>query len=393
MRKPSVFGLEPWKTIGGQVFDHWDLWFLVALVADHGGQWRALRGRLLERVEGHGWDRDDAEAKLSHLADLERRVAGCGVGPSLLVRSERRDKRLVIKARDKLFKQHVERRYKTRAMRETPRQLLHDRAMRGHWSRFPVSPAGFENAFSVVRGPGGHHHAERASFGNARRMERDLARADKSCKGKPAQRLALYRAFLTVHLDLIACSDDSCGVLGDLFQEKLTDYIAIDWQAAGMEPGSYLRDFLEFATWEDYGGIDDLGKFFAGLAPEHAAPAEAALREIITELRLHHIDHQEEEALTHLAALLVAHRSYDRFVAHATEMGSRAWKPIVTMARTAWSARKRDLALEVFAAADQPGFHRDYLRKQCVEITGRPVPAPRRARLLLVLIPKGRAGP
>jgi hypothetical protein len=137
-----------------------------------------------------------------------------------------------------------------------------------------------------------------------------------------------------------------------------------------------------FRRHDNYGCIDDLGGFFAGLAPEHVSLAESVLREIITELRRHHLDYQEEEALTHLAALFVARRSYDRFVAHAAEMGSRAWKPIVTMARTAWSARKRDLALEVFAAADQPGFHRDYLRKQCIELTGRPVPAPARTRAL-----------
>jgi hypothetical protein len=368
------------------VFDHWDLWFLVALVADHGGDWHVIRGRLLERVKGHGWDREDAEAKLSHLADLERRLARCEVQPTALVRSESREKRLVMKARDKLFKQHIEDRYKTRAMRETPRRLLHARAMRGHWSRFPVSPARFEDVFNAVIGPGGHHHAKGASFGNARRMERGLARADKSCKGEAAQRLALYRAFLTVNLDVIACSDDSYGVLGDLFREGLAGYIAIDWQATGMRPDSYLRDFLELATWEDYGGIDDLGGFFAGLAPEHAPAAESILREIITELRLHHLDYQEREALTHLAALFVAHRSYDRFVGHAAEMGSRDWRPIVTMARTAWKARKRDLALEVFAAADQPGFHQDYLHSQCVEVTGRSVPS-KRTRSPLVLVP------
>jgi len=63
----------------------------------------------------------------------------------------------------------------------------------------------------------------------------------------------------------------------------------------------------------------------------------------------------------------------------ATEMGSREWERITTMAEVSRRARRGDLSLAVFAAADQPGFHRDYLRKRCQELTGRPPPRPRLA--------------
>lgn len=210
-RKPPVFGLEPWKPLGAQTFDHWDLWFLVALVADHVGDWQALRARLRERMTGFHFDRMDAEAKLSHLDDLERRVAASGLQPAVLL--EGTDKRLAAKARDKLFRQHVEEHYKTRAMRETPRRLLHTRALRGHWPRFSTSPAGYEAAFTVERGPDAFH-SERGAMGATRKLGRELAAQDERTK-TVAERLALYRAFLTVHLDVMAHANDSCGTLGD----------------------------------------------------------------------------------------------------------------------------------------------------------------------------------
>jgi hypothetical protein len=44
--------------------------------------------------------------------------------------------------------------------------------------------------------------------------------------------------------------------------------------------------------------------------------------------------------------------------------------PIVALARAAIARGRKDVAREVFAAADQPGLQRDYLRDRCVELTG-----------------------
>ena len=47
---------------------------------------------------------------------------------------------------------------------------------------------------------------------------------------------------------------------------------------------------------------------------------------------------------------------------------------IVALAQTALAAERRDLALEVFAAADCPGLQRAYLAARCLELTGQPPP-------------------
>ena len=129
--------------------------------------------------------------------------------------------------------------------------------------------------------------------------------------------------------------------------------------------------------------MDDLDGFFAALGHDEALAAESILREIADEVRGHGFEYKEEQALDHGAALLVARGWHHGFVEHAARMGSRAWKPILTMAESAWKEGKRDLALQVFAAADQPGMHRDNLRRYCVELTGA-LPPPRRAILTAV---------
>lgn len=44
--------------------------------------------------------------------------------------------------------------------------------------------------------------------------------------------------------------------------------------------------------------------------------------------------------------------------------------PVVALAESAAAARRADLALDVFRAADQPSWHRVFLRRRCLELTG-----------------------
>jgi hypothetical protein len=176
---------------------------------------------------------------------------------------------------------------------------------------------------------------------------------------------------------VIECADDSCGVLGDLFAEQRDAYFGLNWQETGIAPEIFLRDLLEFATWEDYGLMDRMEAFFSSLTPAHARLAESILREIMDELRRHRLDYQEENVLTRLATLYATQRWYERFVEHAETLGSRAWQPILMMAKAAWRVNKRQLAGEVFGAADQPGFHQESLREECLKLTGQP-PLPRK---------------
>lgn len=52
-------------------FSVWDRWFLTVLFGVHDGVWSALRDALRANRREGSFRRDGAEAKLSHLSDLE----------------------------------------------------------------------------------------------------------------------------------------------------------------------------------------------------------------------------------------------------------------------------------------------------------------------------------
>lgn len=138
-----IFGPETWKEIDGVTFLYWDRWFLRLAMDERAG----LDG-LLERFESdrkrmHRYQREDAEAKLSHLDDLKRRLEQLGVAPrDVLGEADTGDKKLLAKSRTKLFDQSLTR--KSPAMIDTPRRRLEARSLRGQWDAFAVSPARFE---------------------------------------------------------------------------------------------------------------------------------------------------------------------------------------------------------------------------------------------------------
>jgi hypothetical protein len=72
-----IYGPEPWSTRHGTVWSYWDLWFCVVALADHDGDLDALA----EAIETNGRlsGSATAEAKLSHLDDLNRRIAEAGI--------------------------------------------------------------------------------------------------------------------------------------------------------------------------------------------------------------------------------------------------------------------------------------------------------------------------
>lgn len=111
---------------------------------------------------------------------------------------------------------------------------------------------------------------------------------------------------------------------------------------------------------------------------------DGVLREVRAELCAAELEYQAEGALTLLGALHVNKRSFERFEELAREMGSRHWERITTMAESA-AAGHRDLAMAVFTAADQPGFHRNYLRQRSRDLlVPRPALRARRPRLSIV---------
>jgi len=82
--------------------------------------------------------------------------------------------------------------------------------------------------------------------------------------------------------------------------------------------------------------------------------------------------YEADEALQNVAHLHVARGRLTRFAPAAAALGSEHWRPIVAMAEAALARGRTDIARKTFAAADQPGKQREYLRQRCIALTGLP---------------------
>jgi hypothetical protein len=373
-RRAAVFGPEPWAEIAGMSWSHFDRWFALVATSDFGGDLDALRLALEQRLRDTLSGRRDVEAKLSHLADLRERLSAAGAGVRTLATCEAADttspaKTTLAKARRKVLDQALDGRSMTEPMRVTPRSRLVERARYGHWELFPVSPAGW---YPRLGGDGSSTGFVRkgSSFAAARRLGRRLAQCDSARLGV-GERLALHRAFHTVGLELADRADDSYGVIGELRADAFRTYVSIDWAAAGMRAEDYWQDLCELLVAEPYALTHRQETLaFERVGDEHAEIVEAILRRLAAEWRVAYQDFCAERAEQLVAWLHVARRRYERYVDTARALGSRTWMPIVALAESALSADDAPLALVVFRAADQPGAHRDYLRRRCYELTG-----------------------
>lgn len=257
----------------------------------------------------------------------------------------------------------------TEPMRATPRALLQRRARVGSWPSFPVSP----ELFYVELHPlveVGRHLPKARTFAATRRLTKALQRLDLPGL-RLAERIALYRAFHTAGVELADRADDSHGNVGQMRGAAWRVYVGLDWRAAGIGPELWWRDLCELIVWEPYA----LGHRHEILPYESARIAEIPLIESmltdpVAEHESVHLRWQADEARQQIAWLHVAGRACDEFPRIAGFLGSEHWMPIDAMARAAVDAGRRDIALEVFRAADQPGFHQGHLRRLCRELTG-----------------------
>jgi hypothetical protein len=165
-RRKPIFGPEPWREVAGRTWSHWDLWYCLVLVSDFDDDWAAFTEELWRRRSPYLLTLDE-EAKVSHLDDLRTRLADAGLGAADLVGAAAGDRKLLAKARRKVLDQPLDRgRDLTPAMWATPRERLWCRALRGHWERFPVSPASAHARFADQvararrRGRGGYGIAQ-----------------------------------------------------------------------------------------------------------------------------------------------------------------------------------------------------------------------------------------
>lgn len=137
----------------------------------------------------------------------------------------------------------------------------------------------------------------------------------------------------------------------------------------------YFTDLCELCVWENHGLLYQRETApFASVAVEHRDLVEALLWSLATELRGHRLGYPAEVAMALVAYLQAATGRLDRLVATAERLGSDQWMPVVALAQAALAAERRDLALEVFAAADCPGLQQACLASRCLELTGEPPP-------------------
>jgi len=256
----------------------------------------------------------------------------------------------------------------TPAMRDTPRVRLERRARYGHWDHFPVNPDRWYDKLAGRRRP--THVPKGATFAHARQLQDRLARYDGPLR-EGADRLALFRAFQTVGVELAERGDDSYGNIGELRLDAFRAYLRIDWAAAGMAPEDWWQDVCELLVSEVYA----LTYRHETLAFQHVPAGQADLVESILlaladEWRAAYQDYQADDALQLIAWLHIAGHRYTRYVDAARRLGSDHWMPVVALAESALTARRDDLAVDVFRAADQPGMHRDHLRERCRKMTG-----------------------
>jgi hypothetical protein len=372
-RRKPVFGPEAWREVAGRTWSHWDLWFCLVLVSEFDGDWAAFAEELWQRRSPYLLTLDE-EAKVSHLDDLRARLADAGLGPAALAGAATGDGKLLAKARRKVLDQPLDRgRDMTPAMWATPRERLWCRALHGHWERFPVSPAPAHARFADQvmwarrRGRGG--------YGIAQALRRLLDDQDRRLTGDPAARLALWRGLLTAGIEALGEVRDRDGELAGFLGGSLAAYARQPWQPTGIEAEAYFADLCELCVWENHGLLHQRETApFAGVDAQHHDLVERLLWALADELEGHRLGYQAEVAMGLVAHLQAATARLDRLVATAERLGSDQWMPIVALAETALAAGRHDLARRVFAAANRPGRHQDYLAARCLELTGEPPP-------------------
>ena len=115
-------------------------------------------------------------------------MAAASTGAETLVAGEDTDPKIRTKARAKVLKQGLYPRDMTEPMWHTPRERLYERALRGRWHLFPVSPEPFYERLSNGLGEG--FRSKGQTFKLARRLEAAIERMDRKTANSAPDRLA-----------------------------------------------------------------------------------------------------------------------------------------------------------------------------------------------------------
>ena len=285
----SVEGTDAWREIDRVAFCHWDRWLLRLSLEEPEGL-VSIAKEFRRRARGRRGSREDAEAMLAQVADLEARLARLGRAAGDVLEPVERESRWL---RSKAFRRvwHATTIWPTAAMLRTPRNLLGARARRGHWPAFPVSPSPwFARLEALYRGGYCDYRAVRILVLRlALDGDRMLAAASDD-----DERLAIRRAILGACIEAMDHVDDSGAELAGHFREQEQAYLTqvLDH----LERPGILRDLLELATWEDYGLFRHIEPFLKTLPEPAADLATRELAQIIAELRNAELEYQLETA-------------------------------------------------------------------------------------------------
>ncbi len=179
-------------------------------------------------------------------------------------------------------------------MGRTARRVLGARALRGHWSRFPISPAKYEPELQSTVGPDGSYYDYCWAGALATMLESKIEMLTMSAPADEHQ-LATHRAAMTVIVEMMDRVDDSGADVSAVFRASERAYLALARNA--LSTAVVLRDLLEFTIWEDYGLIDGVDAFLTALPEEHADAALRHLALLISELRRERLDSQLAKAI------------------------------------------------------------------------------------------------
>jgi hypothetical protein len=348
----------------GQVLQmtYWDLWFVVVLFNQFGGDWEQMVNHFRQEARGAN-GRYSTEPKLSHLRQLRQSLAQAGL-PAEAVLGEtgadwlKQEKR---RAKTRILDKSPSRAEMSPWMVYTPRTQHQQRTLRGYWDKFAVSPQQYAEPFAHLFKNSGWYH-EDETFNLERKLsafvQKRLARA--SCD----EAAALYRAVMTVIIEKIEQIDDSYGNIGDFYEGIFKAYTSLPRADLAMSLADFFQDVMELLIWEDYGFVYQITPaFLAGLSPHEAALVENILRAQWQELFDLDLGYQAEEALTLLGYLCAQHQQFEQFVDLARAMGCHHWQRITMMADMAEQQQRPDLALAVYEAAlAERGMHERFLR-------------------------------
>jgi hypothetical protein len=350
------------------------VWFCVVCLTESGGDWDELEEAIITRDRRRSSTSTVWEHKRSHLVDLRGRMDAAGLTAHDLAAALLDDKALRTRARRKVLDQLLDARDLTRPMRETPRRRLRERALRGHWSSFPVSPAEDEALFADVS------EDERGGYRLVAELRDIVAEEHAARVGDPAAQLALLRAALSVGVEAFRNGlRDADGSMGAFLGETIEAYSRLPWRETGIEPTTYWTDLCEWCVWEEWGILHRRETVpFRSARKRDVDLIEGILLDLEAEYRSHRLDYEAAEALQLVAWLAVATRSADRFVPAATRLRADWWMPIDAMGQAAAKAGEHELAAEVYGTAIAGGGrHVDHLARLCHERAGLPPTLPR----------------